>query len=245
MSIRYKIERVLRWKPVVGFWEALRFEIAWSCRPHKVRVRIPSYPEPFWLRRASTDLSVFETAFINREFAAYLPEEPRLIIDGGANVGLSTAFYANAFPRARVVAVEPAGDNVAMLRTNTRGFRNVVVVEGGLWPVSGFLRIANPDDAAWSFRCESAAESSTAIRAHTITEIIRLSGFDHCDLLKLDIEGAEEQLFDKSEDWLELVDAILVEVHGERALAAVRAACPLGNWRHQDCGEKLLLTRCT
>jgi hypothetical protein len=81
------------------------------------------------------------------------------------------------------------------------------------------------------------------VRAYTVSEIIGLSGIQRCDLLKLDIEGAEKQLFEKGEDWLALVNAILVEVHGEQAHAAIQAACPLDSWHYRDCGEKLLLCR--
>ncbi len=185
---------------------------------------------------------VFEIVFVDREFELYLPTEPRLIIDGGANVGFSTAFYANRFPNARVIAVEPGNENASLLRTNCQGLENVKVVEGGLWPVSGFLRIANPHDPAWSFRCEPAQENSRgAFPAYSVEDIIDRSGFQRCNLLKLDIEGAEERLFRESRDWLARVDAILVEVHGEQALAAIKEACPMSHWEHRDCGEKLLL----
>ena len=243
MSVRYKIERIQRWKPVVGLAEAIRFEIAWTCRQSRVKVHVPGYAEPLELRYGTSDLSVFESVLWNESSPDISPADPQLIIDGGANAGLSTAFYANTFPNTNVVAVEPAQDNIAMLRKNTRGFRNVTVIEGGLWPIPGFLRISNPDDEAWSFRCEPAAASLAAIRAYTIPEIIALSGLPRCDLLKLDIEGAEQQLFENSADWLAQVDAILVEVHGEPARTAIDAACPVNSWQHRACGEKVLLTR--
>jgi FkbM family methyltransferase len=187
-------------------------------------------------------LSVFETVFVDREFEWYVPTEPRFIIDGGANVGFSTAFFANRFPGARVIAVEPSNENVSMLRTNCQGIENITVVEGGLWPVSGFLRIANPNDPTWSFRCEVAQENAEdAFPAYSVGDIIDRSGFQRCDLLKLDIEGAEEQLFSESRDWLARVDAILVEVHGGKALAAVKDACPVRQWEYKECGEKLLI----
>jgi len=242
VDIAYKLKRLNRWSSIFGLLEAIRFEAAWSCKLQRVKIRVPGYRNPFLLRRGTSDLSVFETVFVKREFEWYVPTEPRFIIDGGANVGFSTAFFANRFPGARVIAVEPSNENVSMLRTNCQGLENITVVEGGLWPVSGFLRIANPNDPAWSFRCEMTQENAEdAFPAYSVGDIIDRSGFQRCDLLKLDIEGAEEQLFSESHDWLARVDAILVEVHGDKALAAVKDACPVSQWEYKECGEKLLI----
>lgn len=242
MDLRYKLNRIRRWTSAFGLFEALRFEVAWSCRSQLAHVNVPGYEMPFLLRRWSSDLSVFEAVFLEREFELYDPLEPGLIIDGGANVGFSTAFYANRFPNAKVVAIEPSDENVSLLRINCQALENVKVVEGGLWPVSGFLRISNPDAPAWSFRCELTEENTPgAFPAFSVDDIIDTAGFQRCDLLKLDIEGAEEWLFRDSKNWLSRVNAILVEVHGADALAAINAACPEDQWERSECGEKLLL----
>jgi FkbM family methyltransferase len=242
VDIIYKMKRLKRWSSTLGLWEALKFETLWSCKRQFVQVRVPGYQRPFSLRRDSSDLSVFETVFMEREFDWYAPKELRLIIDGGANIGLSTAYFANKYPDAKVIAVEPSNENVSMLRINCQGMEDITVIEGGLWPVSGFLRISNPDDPPWSFRCELAHESAVDVfPAFSIGNLIDRAGVQRCNLLKLDIEGAEEQLFSESCDWLARIDAILVEVHGEKAMAAVKGACPVSHWEYQECGEKLLI----
>jgi hypothetical protein len=48
----------------------------------------------------------------------------------------------------------------------------------------------------------------------TIGDILRESGFDHIDILKLDIEGAEKELFREGwEEWLPKVRMIVIELH--------------------------------
>jgi hypothetical protein len=125
------------------------------------------------------------------------------------------------------------------------GFDNVTLVEGGLWSHSGLLRIENPEDDSWSFRCVPADGPGEGVfSAFTVGEIIDRSGADRCDLLKLDIEGAEANVFAPGAlDWLDRVDAILVEVHGDEALANVTAACPETLFDCSRTGEKLLLIR--
>jgi hypothetical protein len=62
-------------------------------------------------------------------------------------------------------------------------------------------------------------------------------------LLKLDIEGAEAELFLDATDWLERTDAIVVEIHGERARARIETAYPASHWLSLISGEKLVLIR--
>lgn len=244
MSIGYKWQRIRRWSKRLGWWQSLRFEFLWTLRRPTISVSVPGYDRHMVLRRSTSDISVFETVFIDRELEDHLPTEPKLIIDGGANVGFSTAFYARTFPSARVVAVEPSDENAKMLRRNCAGFSNVQLVHGGLWSHSGYLAIENPQDAAWAFRCvPSDAHAPGAFPAYSLGDVIGKSGIDHCDLLKLDVEGAEEQLFAGAADWLGRVSTILVEVHGAKALRTIDEACSGPEWARQECGEKLLLTR--
>jgi FkbM family methyltransferase len=242
MTLAYKMGRVQRFARVVGAMEALRFELAWSMRRDLVDIRLPDYGEPMRMRRHSSDLNVFETVFVNREFEQVELSQPRLIIDGGANIGFSAAFFAKRYPQAQVIAVEPSRANAALLRCNCRAFPNVRVVEGGLWPTSGRLRIANPEDPPWSYFCEPAVgDAADAFDAVAVEDLIELSGCLRCDLLKLDIEGGERALFADAGRWLGRVDAILVEIHGPQALDAVREACPSSRWDWAGHGEKLLL----
>ena len=58
---------------------------------------------------------------------------PRVVVDAGANIGLSTVFFANKFPQAKIVAIEPEPSNFAMLRDNVAPYPNVTPVQAALW----------------------------------------------------------------------------------------------------------------
>jgi FkbM family methyltransferase len=243
VDLQYKLNRIQRWQTVVGLLEAMKFELLWSLSLPRVQIRVPGYPQRFSLRKGGSDISVFETVFVEQELNAYLPQSPRLIIDGGANIGLTTAFYAHRYPQARIIAVEPSAENCDCLRKNCASFKNISVVEGGLWTSSGYLRLANPTAEAWSFQCEPAiAGSEGSFPAYSVDRLIDDSGIATCDLMKLDVEGAEEQLFD-SASWLQRVNAILVEVHGEAADRAIKSACSEQDFEYSMLGEKLMITR--
>jgi hypothetical protein len=75
------------------------------------------------------------------------------------------------------------------------------------------LRISDPSAEKWGIQV-SECGTGCAIQAHTIKDLLRLSGCEKVDILKLDIEGAEEQLFGKGEtDWIDLVNSIVIEFH--------------------------------
>ena len=243
MDPAYKLRRIREWASTLGWREAIRFEMMWSLRRRRVKLRVPGFPRRFTVRRNGSDLSVFEQVMIDRELGGYLPEGATLVIDGGANIGLSTAFYACALPQALVVAVEPSAENCALMKENCEGLPNVEMLEAGLWPESRALRISNPGEKPWAFRCETVAEGAVGgIPGFTVGDVIDRAGRDRCDLLKLDIEGAEEQLFAVgAERWLPRVDAVLVEVHTNAAMDAIERACPPNAFHYTALGEKHLI----
>jgi FkbM family methyltransferase len=241
VDIGYKLRRMASLSRLLGFSNAFKFELAWSLKQPQVQVKIPGYPSPFEIRRNESDYSVFLTIFLDRELDEFIPVSPRLIIDGGANVGYSTAYYANRYPQAKIIAIEPSAENCRRIKQHCAAFENVTVIEGGLWSKSGYLRIANPEDPAWAYRCELVDRpGNDTFPAFTMEQVIASSGEARCDLLKLDVEGAEEQLFTDG-DWVDRVDAVLVEVHSDAALAAINARADGFDSSH--CGEKLLLVR--
>lgn len=242
-KLSIKKGRVTSLRRLVGLARALRFELMWTARHPEIEIALPGYRGSFIVRRFSSDMNVFNSVFCEGELESFLPEAPRFIIDGGANVGYTAAFYAQRFPDATIIAVEPSRSNLAMLRRNCSGYENVVILEGALWPDSTTVRIVNPGDESWSFQVE-ASDDSGGVRAYTIEEIMDSYGIEAIDLIKLDIEGAERQLFEsRSDRWLPRVKAIVVEIHGEGARAAIERACTPDDFDETRSGEKAVLVR--
>ena len=241
-SAEFKFDRFKLVRSMSGNWVALRHELTRSMGYPTSPIRVPGFPRDFAIRPNFWDLDVFRLVFIKRELDDHLPLNPSLIIDGGANIGLTTAFYAQRFPRCKVIAVEPSESNIEILKMNCAAFPNIEVLKGGLWSSSGTLNIVNPGDTSIRFKCGPADPGDKdSFQAFTVQEIIKSSGFERCDLLKLDIEGAEMNLFEVSRNWISSVDAVLVEIHGPQAQAAVAKACPQVEYEVIDCGEKKLI----
>jgi len=160
-----------------------------------------------------------------------LQDPPQLIIDGGANVGYASIYFASKYPDAQIIAIEPDPENCALFRRNCAAYPNVELIQGALWTSSTDLVIENPTDESWGFRVvEAPSSTNRSFEGFTVADILARSGKQHVDLLKLDVEGSEEQLFSSNYgSWIGRVKNMLIELHGQRCRDAVFTAT-------KDCG---------
>jgi FkbM family methyltransferase len=183
--------------------------------------------------------------FGEHECEISLPEEPRFIIDGGAYTGYTTTYFANHYPHARIAAIEPDPENFDILRQNCSGYKNVTLIQGGLWVSAANLVLNNGTSKKWAVRLDEAqAQERGSIKGITISGLLQQSGFDIIDILKLDIEGAEERIFsDESDEWLKKVTAIIIETHGKDCEEAVFKATSRHDFIISRNGEKKVFIR--
>jgi FkbM family methyltransferase len=171
---------------------------------------------PLHIRVNSSDVSVFRQVFIDREYdiASAALSQGGIVIDGGANIGLTSVFLADRHPGIRIYAIEPDAANFQMLQINTSAYPNVSCLHGALWNRDGAVRIAHPGDKEWAFRVEEATmprdADIPAIRLSTLFDRIEVQ---RVALLKLDIEGAEKEVLEDAEAWIGVVDNIVIELH--------------------------------
>ena len=103
---------------------------------------------------------------------------------------------------------------------------------------------------AWGVRTRpmpDATGDADSVPAMTIPEIVRRAGFPRIDLLKVDIEGAELELFSRNtQDWLPGVQQLVIETHDRFkpvATAAVQAAMQGLDFDQRRSGENLVFIR--
>lgn len=188
---------------------------AFNKRKKQVAVHRRWSRHPLYIRLNSSDVSVFRQVFMDREYeiADSVALRNGWLIDGGANIGLTSVYFADRHPEARICAVEPDAANFDMLRANTAAYPNVRLVRGALWDHDGAVRIARPDDKEWAFRVEEAAPVEADIPAMRVSTLLRDIGADRVALLKLDIEGAEQVVLQDAAGWIDGVDNIVIELH--------------------------------
>jgi FkbM family methyltransferase len=185
---------------------------------------LPDFEAPIWLRGRSVDTQIFFQVIVAKGYDISnlaQGEELRLrydtlvasgkqpiIIDCGANIGLSSLWYARQFPKAKIIAVEPDQSNFAIASKNVASYPNITLIYGGVWDTSSPLSIANPDAEPWAFRVEEGEGSS--IPGFTIDQ---LSEEMPILIVKIDIEGAEKALFRSNIHWMDRTGLIAIELH--------------------------------
>ena len=178
---------------------------------------------PCFLRCPSSDVYVYQQIFQNREYEFTARFPPKVIIDAGANIGLASVYFATRFPEARIIAIEPENGNIELLRINTRDYPNVAVVHGALWSRDEQLHVIDSHLGHWGFMTTPVDDTppqgnviSQETRGITVPALLDAYGIGHVDIFKIDIEGAEKELFDHCETWIGRVDALIVELHDRK-----------------------------
>lgn len=182
-------------------------------------------------RAGTSDIDVFKHIYVLREYALFDDlGNPGLILDCGANVGMSAAYFLARFPRAKVIAVEPDPGNYQQLLHNTRSYgQRLHAVQAGVWPSCVGLKFVKEgfgDGRAWAVAVEEAGPGEPAdLQAVSIGTLLEGSGFERIGLLKIDIEGSERALFSEGvASWLGRVDNLVIELHGEACEQAFYSA---------------------
>jgi FkbM family methyltransferase len=200
---------------------------------------LPDYPNPFYMRRGTTDRGIFTQVIVDEEYdlSFLLPNwQPEVIVDAGANVGYASLFFARRYPKARIFAIEPELSNFSLLEQNVRGYDAIIPVRAALWSRKAHLKIGNPEEQKCDFRVnESSDGGESGIPAVTVRDLLEMSNKKHIDLLKLDIEGGEKDLFEHgTENWLDDISVIAIELH-DRFRPGCRSAVFQATDRHCFC----------
>jgi FkbM family methyltransferase len=189
--------------------------------PKLWRVR-PSYVQHAVIARlcGSSDMQVFWQVFTSDEYSCLRNMEGiARILDLGANVGYSSAYFLSCFPEAQVVAVEPDGQNAAVCRVNLAPYGDrALLLLGAVWTESASLTLSkgpagNGHEWARQVAAPSVGEVGDVQGWDMVSLIDRLGGGD-VDLLKVDIEGAELAVFVADAiRWLPRIRNICIELH--------------------------------
>jgi FkbM family methyltransferase len=148
---------------------------------------------------------------------------PMHIVDLGANVGITTLWFALRYPAARLLAVEMMPENALMLeQLKSLNNLDLVIANVAAGHRSGTVRVrrntehsrhslAEIDDGQardWGFNGEY-----SELPARRLAEIMDSAGWPRADLAKIDIEGAEELLLRDIGSWGWRVGSVFMEIH--------------------------------
>jgi len=133
-----------------------------------------------------------------------------VLLDLGANIGMASLWLAKSYSFIQVIAVEPDPSNAALARENLE--KNGVagqVLEAAIGPREGMARF----EFSKLSNMGRLSEKGSLVQMISVGTIIRKYGVTRFALVKIDIEGGEQELFNGPTEWLALTDAIIIEFH--------------------------------
>jgi FkbM family methyltransferase len=236
--IMFLKKRIFQYIRSFGFFNgiALFFKVRRSRENDTVSFFIPGLIHEVFLRRHSSDFMVFEEIFIDQQYKASYPNEViRTVIDAGSNIGLSALYFLRKYPSAKIICLEPEDANFELLKKNLSCYPNVILLKKGLWHSSQHLNIVNTQADSWGFEVKAAAEGDGLIEGISINKIITEYAISAIDLLKIDIEGSEKEVFEHHTAWIDKVNHLIVEVHENIRPGAYKAVTDLTSARGFRC----------
>lgn len=171
---------------------------------------------PIHIRTYSGDFDIFYEIFWRKTY--YIPEElfssdHKVIMDLGANVGLTSVFFALHYPEAKIYALEAEEENYKVLEKNVSFSNNIVSEHAAIDTKDGVVFLSSPD-LSYNFKIlDKGEKNGSPVKAYSMFTYMNTLGIDHIDLLKIDIEGLEQFLLKDNNEWLKKVDNIIIELH--------------------------------
>jgi FkbM family methyltransferase len=139
-----------------------------------------------------------------------------LVVDAGANIGASTVYFTGKLPNVLVVAIEPNLENFKLLCKNVEGAA-VEPVHAAISSTEGRAQVLDPGEGHWGYRTRPIGDNDTdagSVNRITVNDIYssHATGFFPF-IVKIDVEGAEHELFSENTEWIARTPLVIVELH--------------------------------
>jgi FkbM family methyltransferase len=189
----------------------------------------PPHPASVTLRngarfrvRSFMDLWIIKETCLDRDYERDLPPigEEWTVMDIGAGLGDFSVSAARNHAHRKIAAFEPFSESVQLLRENLalNGIANVQVFSLAVGKITGPMQLQTATGVAVRHSTAAAvgagASGALAVEGVTLDEALRMAGFDRCELLKVDCEGGEYDIFFHAGDAaLKKIQRIAMEYH--------------------------------
>jgi FkbM family methyltransferase len=180
------------------------------------------------------------------------PDRVHTIVDCGANTGITALYFATKYKHARIISIEPDPDNFNVLKQNVAGHDRIEPIWAAVVGRAGPVHLTQNRPAYGNaVQCGDLPGPTIEVPGHTISALCEAHGIQSIDLLKIDIEGAEKEVF-LAPVFLPAVGVVAIELHapyglseftndiapfGFRAMPPGASACRHVHLAMPDCDE--------
>lgn len=187
----------------------------------------------YLIRPGTADKKVFDQVMYSGEYQPMVDiiksrggeNSVKKIVDAGSNIGLTSIFFKKYYPKAIIMSIEAEEKNFNHQKKNIKlnGLNNTVkLFRNALWKNNtDKLYISNDfrDGESWSKSVTLEQNADNYVKALTIRDIKNLyNKQDIIDILKIDVEGTEAELF-RDQDFVMVlktsVKFLCLEIHDE------------------------------
>ncbi|MEO5572116.1 MAG: FkbM family methyltransferase [Bacteroidia bacterium] len=176
----------------------------------KIFGNLISFPDGYWF------LYSLKEIFIDEVYKFKTTSKAPVIIDCGANIGLSVIYFKKLFPDAKVVAFEPDHKIFEMFKKNMQpyNFNDVELINKAVWTSDSELTFLAEGTLGGKINLEPSTVDKNIIKVKSV----RLKDFlnTKIDFLKIDIEGAEYEVLLDCKEELKNVAILFFEYHGSK-----------------------------
>ena len=158
-------------------------------------------------------LKTYKEIFVEEIYKFDTTKTHPVILDCGANIGISTIYFKTIYPNAIVHAFEPDAALFEILSKNIHGnqFKQVELHKAAIWTEHTTLSFENKGSEA--SHIDTTGQSDNKVEAIKLSSI--LANLDSVDFLKMDIEGAEYEVVKDCAPYLHKIENFFLEYHGK------------------------------
>lgn len=169
------------------------------------------------IRENTSDISVFYQVIMHKAYDIDIPDfSPKIILDLGANVGYASVFFAKKYPEAEIYSLEPEASNYEALIKNTSKYQQIYATKGAVYSETKEINVIDVNLGEWGMVIgDTKDETAPKVMAYSMNDLFKLWKLeDKCiDIMKIDIEGSEKELFEVDTSWLNKVKVLFIETH--------------------------------
>lgn len=214
----FRASELLRHVTSFGFFGVRMFLMAAKKNSRGEIIRVPH--RDIYLRLRTTDLRIYHEVFRKKEYDFKLTSNPSVIFDIGANIGMASIFFAKKYPNSKIYSFEPEATNFEMLKLNVSNLSNVQIFNCAIWSHTQMIPLFDNGSGHWGFMTSVDATTPgtkviQTVEGISIEDFLVENNIAQVDLLKVDVEGAEKDIFSNAASWIDKISSICVELHEE------------------------------
>ncbi len=167
----------------------------------------------FYFRKS--DLSGLREILIDEEYDflshTIQNKETFTILDCGAHIGLPVLWAATINPSIKVLSVEASPDTFKVLAKNRENSKiDWNIINRACWSDETEISFQTHGD---SMSHRVSMEGGVKVKGISLPDLLNMTGNENIDLIKIDIEGAEEKFLCSYPEALNRIDRMVIELH--------------------------------